>query len=122
MGLPLVIVCKILIKFCRDAKRMILFLIGRNATLGLMKGLFLGIKFLKEVLKSTEPKWKQLRKCPVLGMLKVFVVFLVMLVFIGGLLRVYLKFQSLLLIFFKKMFHLFFMMIVRKPLKLQRKL
>src|SRR4051812_3291918 len=41
-------------------------------------------------------------------MLKVFVVFLVMLVFIEGLLRISLKFQSLLLIFFKKMFHLFF--------------
>src|SRR4051812_11259117 len=42
-------------------------------------------------------------------MLKVFVVFLVMLVFIEGLLRISLKFQSLLLIFFKKMFHLFLM-------------
>src|SRR3954451_11446654 len=88
MGLPLIIVCTILIKFCRDPKRLILFLIGKSATLWLMKGLFLGIKFLKEVLKSTEPKWKQLRKCPVPGMLKVFAVFLVRLVFIGGLLRI----------------------------------
>src|SRR3954463_3790565 len=118
MGLPLIIVCTILIKFCKDVKKLMLFLIGRNATLWLMKGLFLGIKFLKEVLKSTEPKWRQSRKCLVPGMLKVFVVFLVMLVFIGGLLRISLKFQSLLQIFFKNMFHLFLTMIVRKPLKL----
>src|SRR3954453_12719393 len=51
MGLPLIIVCTILIKFCRDVKKLILFLIGRSVTLWLMKGLFLGIKFLKEVLK-----------------------------------------------------------------------
>jgi hypothetical protein len=53
-----------------------------------MKALFLDIKSLKEVLKLTEQKLKQLRKCPVLGMLKVFVVFLVMLIFIGGLLKI----------------------------------
>src|SRR3954449_3079248 len=51
MRLPLIIVCTILIKFFRDVKKLILFLIGRNVTLWLMKGLFLGIKFLKEVLK-----------------------------------------------------------------------
>src|SRR3954465_15858787 len=51
MGLPLIIVCTILIKFCRDVKKLILFLIGRNATLWLMKEFFLGIKFLTEVLK-----------------------------------------------------------------------
>jgi hypothetical protein len=67
-----------------------------------MKELFLDIKFLKEVLKLTEQKLKQLRKCPVLGMSKVFVVFLVMLVSIGGLLKIYLKIQGLLLIFSKK--------------------
>src|SRR3954470_15721344 len=118
MELPLIIFCTILIKFCRDVKKLILFLIGRSVTLWLMKELFLGIKFLKEVLKYTEPKWKQLGKCPIQGMLKVFAVFLVMLVFIQGLFRISLKFQSLLLIFFKKMFHLFLMMIVRKLLKL----
>ena len=77
-----------------------------------MKELFLDIKFLKEVLKLIEPKLKQLRRCPVLGMLKVLEVFLVMLVFIEGLLKISLKFQSLLLIFSKKMFLLFLMMIV----------
>jgi hypothetical protein len=104
MELLLIIVCTILIKFCRDVKKLILFLIGRNATLWWMKELFLDIKFLKEVLKLTEQKLKQLRKCPVLGMLKVFVVFLAMLVFIGGLLKISIRFQSLLLIFFKKMY------------------
>jgi hypothetical protein len=33
MELLLIIVCTILIKFCRDVKKQILFLIGRNATL-----------------------------------------------------------------------------------------
>jgi hypothetical protein len=33
MKLLLIIVCTILIKFCRDVKKLILFLIGRNATL-----------------------------------------------------------------------------------------
>jgi hypothetical protein len=60
-----------------------------------MEELFLDIKFLKEVLKLTEQKLKQLRKCPVLGMPKVFVVFLVILVSIGGLLKISLEFQSL---------------------------
>jgi hypothetical protein len=122
MELLLVTVCTILIKFCRAVRKLILFLIGRNATLWLMKELFLDIKFLKEVLKLTEQKLKQLRKCPVLGMSKVFVVFLVMLVSIGGLLRIYLKFQSLLLIFFKNMFLLFLIMIVRKLSKFLRRL
>ena len=63
---------------------------------------------MKEVLKSIEPKLKQLRKCPVQGMLKVFVVFLAMLVSIGGLLKISLKFQNLLLIFSKRMYLLFF--------------
>jgi hypothetical protein len=40
-------------------------------------------------------------------MLKVFAVFFVMLVSIGGLLKIYLRFRSLLLIFFKKMYHFF---------------
>src|SRR3954468_4212362 len=51
MELPLMIVCTTLIKFCRDVKKLFLFLIGRSATSWLMKELFLGIKFLKEVLK-----------------------------------------------------------------------
>src|SRR4051812_41731077 len=33
MGLPLIIVCTILINFFRDAKRLVLFLIGKSATL-----------------------------------------------------------------------------------------
>jgi hypothetical protein len=122
MELLLITACTILIKFCRDVRKLILFLIGRNATLWLMKELFLDIKFLKEVLKLTEQKLKQSRKCPVLGILKVFVVFLVMLVFIGGLLKIFIKFQSLLLIFFKKMYLLFLMMIVRKLSKFLRRL
>ena len=49
-------------KFCRDVRKLILFSIGRNAILWLMKALFSGIKFLKEVLKLIELKWRQLRK------------------------------------------------------------
>ena len=33
MELPLIIACTILIKFCKDVKKLFLFLIGRNATL-----------------------------------------------------------------------------------------
>src|SRR6266567_700170 len=80
MELLLIIACTTLIKFCRDVKKLILLLIGRNATLWLMKELFLDIKLLKEVLKLIELKLKRLRKCPTLGMLKVFVVFLIMMV------------------------------------------
>ncbi|KAK1699466.1 hypothetical protein QYE76_016163 [Lolium multiflorum] len=102
MGILLIIACETSIKFCRDVKKLTLFLIGRNATLWLMKELCWDIKFQREVLKLIELKLKQLRRCPIQGMLKVFVVFLVMLGFIGDLLKISLKFQSLLLIFFKK--------------------
>ncbi|KAK1620163.1 hypothetical protein QYE76_025680 [Lolium multiflorum] len=37
--------CETLIKFCRDVKKLTLFLIGRNATLWLMKELYWDIKF-----------------------------------------------------------------------------
>src|SRR5215203_1435365 len=118
MEILLIIACGTLIKFCRGAKKLTLFLFGRNATLWLMKELYWDIKFPREVLKLIELKLKPLRRCPILGMLKVFVVFLVMLGFIGGLLKIFLRFQSLLLIFFKKMYLLFLMMLVRKLLKL----
>ncbi|KAK1663715.1 hypothetical protein QYE76_051874, partial [Lolium multiflorum] len=55
------------------------------------EGIVLGHKISREVLKLIELKLKQLRRCPILGMLKVFVVFLVMLVFIGGLLKIFSK-------------------------------
>ncbi|MGU4721903.1 hypothetical protein MAY64_23105, partial [Escherichia coli] len=47
-------VCAVLGKFCRDVKKLTLFLIGRNATLWLMKELYWDIKFLREVLKFIE--------------------------------------------------------------------
>ena len=51
MALLSITVCTILTKFCKDVRKLILFLIGRNATLWLMKELFFDIKFLKEALK-----------------------------------------------------------------------
>ena len=48
--------CTILIKFCRDVRKLILFLIGRNVILWLMKVLCLDIKSLKEALKLIELK------------------------------------------------------------------
>src|SRR3954470_7483750 len=104
MELLLIIVCTTLIKFCRDVKKPTLFLIGRNVISWLMKGLFLDTRSLKEALKLIEPKLKKLRRCLVLEISKVFVVSLVMLVSIGGLLKISPKFQSPLLIFFKKMY------------------
>src|SRR5215217_1657513 len=118
MGILLIIACETLIKFCIDVKKLTLFLIGKNATLWLMKELYWDIKFPREVLKLIELKLKQLRRCPIPGMLKVFVVFLVTLGFIGDLLKTAPRFQNLLLIFFKKTYLLFLMMIVRKLLKL----
>ncbi|KAK1610918.1 hypothetical protein QYE76_034591 [Lolium multiflorum] len=70
MGILLIIACETLIKFCRDVKKLTLFLIGRNATLWLMKELYWDIKFPREVLKLIELKLKQLRRCPIRGMLK----------------------------------------------------
>ncbi|KAK1666398.1 hypothetical protein QYE76_054557, partial [Lolium multiflorum] len=64
-----IIACGTSIKFCRDVKKLTLFLIGRNATLWLMKELYWDIKF-REVLKLIELKLKQLRRCPIRGMLK----------------------------------------------------
>ena len=81
------------------------------------EGIVLGHKISERGIEVDRAKLKKLRNCPVPGMLKVFVVFLVMLVSIGGLLKISLKFQSLLLIFSKKMYLLFLMMIAEKLLK-----
>ncbi|KAK1606640.1 hypothetical protein QYE76_030313 [Lolium multiflorum] len=51
-------------------KKLTLFLIGRNATLWLMKELYWDIKFTREVLKLIELKLKQSRRCLIRGMLK----------------------------------------------------
>ncbi|KAK1698506.1 hypothetical protein QYE76_015203 [Lolium multiflorum] len=45
MEILLIIACETSIKFCRDVKKLTLFLIGRNATLWLMKELYWDIKF-----------------------------------------------------------------------------
>src|SRR4051812_21191093 len=108
MELLLITVCTTLIKFCRDVRKPTLFLTRRNAISWLMRGLFLDTRSLKEAMKLTEPKFKQLRRCLILEISKVFVVSLVMLVYIGGLSKIYPKFKSPLLIFFKKMYLLFY--------------
>ena len=76
------------------------------------EGIAFGYKFLNEVLRQIKLKLMQSRKWHVLKILKVFVVSSVMLVSIGGLLKTSLKFLGLLLIFYERMFHLFFMMIL----------
>ena len=76
------------------------------------EGIAFGYKFLNEVLRQIKLKLMQSRKWHVLKILKVFVVSSVMLVSIGGLLKTSLKFLGLLLIFYERMFHLFFIMIV----------
>src|SRR3954470_3803224 len=72
MELILIIVCTTLIKFCRDVRKPTLFLTGRNVISWSMKGLFLDTRSLKEALKLTEPKLKQLRRCLALEISKVF--------------------------------------------------
>jgi hypothetical protein len=56
------------------------------------EGIVIGHKISKKVLMLTEQRLKKLRKYPIPEMLKVFIVFLVMLVFIGGLLKISLRF------------------------------
>ena len=76
------------------------------------EGIVLGHKFLKEVLRWTKLRLMQLRKFHVLKISKVSVVSLVILVSIGDLSKTFLKFLGLLQIFCKRIFLLFFMMIV----------
>jgi hypothetical protein len=86
------------------------------------EGIVLGYKISERGIKVDRAKVEAIEKMPYPRDVKVFVVFLVILVSIGGLLKISLIFRSLLLIFFKKMFHLFLMMIVRKLLKLLTRL
>ena len=78
------------------------------------EGIVLGHKISEKGIEVDRAKVEAIEKMPYLEMLKVFEVFLVMLVSTEGLLKISLKFQSLLLIFSKKMYLLFFMMIARK--------
>ena len=76
------------------------------------EGIVLGHKISERGIEVDKAKVMQLRKCHVLKISKVFVVSLVMLVSIGDLLKTSLKFLGLLLVFCKRIFLLFFIMIV----------
>jgi hypothetical protein len=56
------------------------------------EGIVLGHKISERGIEVDRAKVEAIEKIPVLGMLKVFVVFLVMLIFIGGLLMISLRF------------------------------
>jgi hypothetical protein len=56
------------------------------------EGIVLGHKISERGIEVDRAKVEAIEKCPVLGMLKVFIVFLVMLVSIGGLLKISLRF------------------------------
>jgi hypothetical protein len=71
------------------------------------EGIVIGYKISERGIEVDRAKVEAIEKIPVPGMLKVFVVFLVMLVSIGGLLKISLRFQRILLTFFKRMYHLF---------------
>ena len=86
------------------------------------KGIVLGHKISETGIEMDKAKVDAIEKCDVLRISKVFVVSSVMLVSIGGLLKTSLKFLGLLLIFCKRIFLLFLMMNVLKPLKQSRKL
>jgi hypothetical protein len=55
MELILIIVCTILIKFCRDVRKLILFLIGRNATV-VNEGIVLGHKISERGIEVDRAK------------------------------------------------------------------
>ena len=87
------------------------------------EGIVLGHKISERGIEVDRAKIEAIEKMPCPRYIsKVFVVSLVMLVSIEGLLKTFLGYQNPLLIFFKKMYPLFLMMIVRKILKLLRRL
>ena len=77
----------------------------------------MGRKISERDIEVDKTKVDAIEKMPCPKDIKGFVVSLVMLVSIGGLLKTSLKFLGLLQIFYKRMLHLFLMMIVYKPLK-----
>jgi hypothetical protein len=84
------------------------------------EGIVLGHKISERGIEVDRAKIEAIEKIPCPRDVKGILVFLVMLVSIGGLLKISLKFQSLLLIFSKKIYLLFLMMVVRKLSKFLR--
>src|SRR4051812_42335244 len=117
---PLTTVSTILIKFCRYVKKQIWCSIERSAISWLTKNCSWS-RFPKGELKWTRRRLKLLKGCPIQGTSKVFVVFSVMLVSIEDLSRTFLRPRDTSLIFFKRMFLLYLMKIVRKLSKFLRK-
>ena len=76
------------------------------------EGIVLGHKISERGIEVDKDKVDAIEKLHVLKILKVFVVFSVMLVSIGSILETFLKFLGLLQIFYKRMFHLFLMLVV----------
>src|SRR3954466_13393700 len=119
---PLTTVSTILIRFCRDVKKQIWCSIGRSAFPWLTKGSFSVTRFPRGELKGTRRGLKLLKGCPIRGTSKVFIVFSVMLVSIEDLSKTFLRLRDPSLIFFRRLFLLYLMKIVRKPSKFLRKL
>jgi hypothetical protein len=86
------------------------------------EGIVLGHKISERGIEVDKAKVEAIEKMPCPRDVKGIRSILGHAVSIGGLLKISLKFQSLLLIFFKKRYHLSLMMIVRKLLKLLRRL
>jgi hypothetical protein len=86
------------------------------------EGIVLGYKISERGIEVDRAKVEAIEKMPCLRDVKRIRSILGHAGFIGGSLKISLRFQSLLLIFFKRMFHLFLMMIVRKLSKLLRRL
>src|SRR4051812_5613435 len=114
---PLTTVSRILIKFCRDAKKQIWCSTRRSATLWLTKGSFLVTRFPKGELKLIRGRLKLLKGCPIQGTSKEFTVFSVMMVSIEDLSKILLRVRDPSVIFSRRMFLLYLTKIVRKPSK-----
>jgi hypothetical protein len=122
MELLLIIVCTIVIKVLQRCEETNLVLNWEKCHFMGNEGIVLGHKISERGIEVDRAKVEATEKMPCPRDVKCICSVLGHASFIGGLLKISLRFQSLLLIFFKKMYHLFLMMIVRKLSKLLRRL
>ena len=111
----------ILTKFCRDEETN-LFLNWEKCHFMVNEGIVLGHKISERGIEVDKAKIEAIEKMPYPRDIKGIRSFLGHAGFYRRFIKDFLRVRGLLLIFFKRMFHLFLMKIVRKPSKYLRKL